>query len=126
MREITSGTGWGGGGLVVHFGLGKVTNIATVRIEWPSGTVQELHNVAANQFLSITEPPRLTALRSSTEGRFSMQITSWAGFHIDIETSSDLTTWSPWTTVTTTNRITQIDDPAGTVPARRFYRVVSP
>ena len=30
-----------------------------VRIEWPSGTVQELSNVASKQFLTVTEPPRL-------------------------------------------------------------------
>jgi hypothetical protein len=25
-----------------------------MRIEWPSGTVQELHNVASKQFLSVS------------------------------------------------------------------------
>ena len=29
--------------LYAHFGLGDATNVTTLRIEWPSGTVQELH-----------------------------------------------------------------------------------
>jgi hypothetical protein len=125
MREITSGTGWGGGGLVVHFGLGKVTNIATVRIEWPSGTVQELHNVEANRFLTITEPARLSALRSSPNSPFQMQLTCWRGFDFAVETSSNLIDWMPWTTVTTTNRLTRIDGPAGMIEVQQFYRAVS-
>ena len=39
----------------VHFGLGDAEVIEVLRIEWPSGIVQELHDVAADQFLSITE-----------------------------------------------------------------------
>lgn len=39
-----------------HFGLLNATNIETLRIEWPSGTVQEFSNVAANQFKKVTEP----------------------------------------------------------------------
>lgn len=38
-----------------HFGLGDATTIGLIRIEWPSGIVQELHDVAADQFLTITE-----------------------------------------------------------------------
>ena len=39
----------------VHFGLGDATIIDTLRIEWPSGQVQEMRNVAGNQFLTVTE-----------------------------------------------------------------------
>ena len=38
----------------VHFGLGNATS-ATVEIRWPSGTLQTLENVKANQFLEIRE-----------------------------------------------------------------------
>ena len=38
--------------LITHFGLGDATNVTTLRIEWPSGAVQELTNVATNQFLT--------------------------------------------------------------------------
>jgi hypothetical protein len=37
------------------FGLGDATFAETIRIEWPSGRIQELHNVAAKQFLTIVE-----------------------------------------------------------------------
>jgi ASPIC/UnbV protein/VCBS repeat protein len=124
LREI--GAGGRGNPLEAHFGLGDATNVDTVRIEWPSGTVQELHNLAAKQFLTISEPPRLNALRSSANDPFQTQLSCWAGFDFAVETSSNLIEWTPWTTVTTTNRTTRIDDPAGTSQAQRFYRVVAP
>jgi len=43
--------------LPVHFGLGNADRVDTVEILWPSGTVQTLTNVAANQRLTITEHP---------------------------------------------------------------------
>lgn len=62
LREISGGSGWSGqSSLVAHFGLRETTNIDTVRIEWPSGLVQEMHQVAAGRLLTITEPPRLPA-----------------------------------------------------------------
>ncbi|MCX8108276.1 MAG: FG-GAP-like repeat-containing protein, partial [Verrucomicrobiae bacterium] len=41
--------------LVAHFGLGDATQTELVRIEWPSGIVQELASVTANQILSVEE-----------------------------------------------------------------------
>jgi hypothetical protein len=38
----------------LHFGLGAAET-AKVEIRWPSGTVQVLENVKANQFLEIRE-----------------------------------------------------------------------
>jgi len=43
--------------LSAEFGLADATIIDTVRVEWPSGIVQELHSVTPRQFLTITEPP---------------------------------------------------------------------
>jgi enediyne biosynthesis protein E4 len=42
-----------------HFGLGDATTAEVVRIEWPSGEVTALYDVAADQILDIQEPPRL-------------------------------------------------------------------
>ncbi|MGH9449453.1 MAG: CRTAC1 family protein [Terriglobia bacterium] len=42
----------------VHFGLGHQKIIPAVEIHWPSGRVQTLRNVAANQFLDVHEPGR--------------------------------------------------------------------
>ena len=42
--------------LRVHFGLGSETSAATIEIQWPSGAVQTLPKVAADQILSVEEP----------------------------------------------------------------------
>ncbi len=56
LREISGGGSSGSqSGLLPHFGLGDAAIAETVRIEWPSGIVQELHNVAPKQFLTVTE-----------------------------------------------------------------------
>ena len=41
--------------LNAEFGLGNASIIDSIRIEWTSGNVQVLTNVAVNQFLTITE-----------------------------------------------------------------------
>src|SRR5436190_7120332 len=57
LREISGGGGLGSqNDLRAGFGLGDATNAEVVRIEWPSGIVQQLTNVAAGQFLSVAEP----------------------------------------------------------------------
>ncbi len=43
----------------VHFGLGAETKATTVEIHWPSGIVQTLENVAADQVLKVTEACRI-------------------------------------------------------------------
>jgi hypothetical protein len=40
----------------VHFGLGAETRISSLEIRWPSGTVQTLKNISADQILKIDEP----------------------------------------------------------------------
>jgi enediyne biosynthesis protein E4 len=39
----------------VHFGLGADTLVKEITLRWPSGTVQTLHNVKADQILKVTE-----------------------------------------------------------------------
>jgi hypothetical protein len=56
VREISGGDGNGNQqSLNAEFGLGDATIIDTLRIEWPSGIVQEMHNVVPRQFMTITE-----------------------------------------------------------------------
>ncbi|MEO8426498.1 MAG: FG-GAP-like repeat-containing protein [Verrucomicrobiota bacterium] len=55
LRQVSSGNGWDGQALNAHFGLGNASVIATLRVEWPSGVVQTLNNVAVNQTLTVTE-----------------------------------------------------------------------
>ncbi len=39
----------------VHFGLGRDKLVKEITLRWPSGTVQTLHNVKADQILRVTE-----------------------------------------------------------------------
>jgi hypothetical protein len=56
VREISGGDGNGNQqSLNAEFGLGDATTIETVRVEWPSGIVQEMHDLAPRQFVTITE-----------------------------------------------------------------------
>ena len=51
-----------------HFGLGQHTQVDTLTIRWPSGTVQTLRNVKADQILTVTEPAA-SASAPSVAGR---------------------------------------------------------
>ena len=42
--------------LDVHFGLGEAENVDEIAIVWPSGAIQTLNDVAANQILVVEEP----------------------------------------------------------------------
>jgi hypothetical protein len=124
MREISgnsASSGWQG--LVGHFGAGEATIIDTVRVEWPSGIVQEIHGVATNQFLTITEPPLLQA--SLTNGNFELLLTSGIGSSSSIEVSTDLVTWTSLVNVTNTTRTVHVPDPDAAGHKSRFYRASS-
>jgi hypothetical protein len=95
-----------------------------VRIEWPSGAVQELHSVAANQILTVTEPARLQTAGPSPDGAFQFQLTGGLGFHYTLEASSNRIAWTPWMTVTHTSRTLLVNDPSATNSVSRFYRAV--
>jgi hypothetical protein len=45
----------------VHFGLGPDGMAELVEIHWPSGIVQTLHNVPADQVMKVTEAERSAA-----------------------------------------------------------------
>ena len=77
------------------------TNYDTVRIEWPSGTVQELHNVGSNQFLTVTEPARLKGGLSG--GQFQLVLNGGVGFRYDLQSSPNLMDWTSLANVMTTN-----------------------
>ena len=63
MREISGGSGYGSqNAAYAYFGLGSATNVDMMRIEWPSGVVQEMFSIlppfpiAAGQLLTAIEP----------------------------------------------------------------------
>ena len=121
LREVgAGGSGGGGSPRVVHFGLGDATSVDVIRIEWPSGTVQELNDVAADQILNVTEPARLIP---NTAGGF--EIRSWINQSFDVEASTNLTTWTMTATVTNlTGTLIYQDENMGLHDCQ-YYRVVA-
>ena len=47
--------------LRVHFGLAQATRVEAVLVRWPSGLVERWSDVAADQFLTLTEGQGKTA-----------------------------------------------------------------
>jgi enediyne biosynthesis protein E4 len=121
MREISTGSGYSGHNLVAHFGLGQAQEAEVVRIEWPSGIVQELRGVRANQTLTVTEPARLQVL-----GPGKFHIPSWKGMAFKVQASTDLKQWSAVTIVTNQTGAVEFTDAAALTLPRRFYRVAAP
>jgi hypothetical protein len=120
-RDISGGALSNGNHRHAHFGLGNATNVTTLRIEWPSGTVQELQNVPAKQILTVMEPATLVPL-----GPTAFQIRCWKRMRFEVEKSHNLQDWDSLGVVTNETgtlifQHTQVDP--GT--ACCFYRVVS-
>ncbi|MFC5863670.1 CRTAC1 family protein [Acidicapsa dinghuensis] len=56
IRTVTNSVGYASSSdLTLHFGLGSATS-AAIEIRWPSGVVQKVTEVKADQRLSLTEP----------------------------------------------------------------------
>jgi hypothetical protein len=101
LREISGGGGLGSqNDLRCGFGLGDATNVDVVRIEWPSGIVQEFTNVAAKQLLTVKEPSKLGVDFSPTNGEFRLTLTGGRGLVYSVDNSPDLVNWSPFLLLT--------------------------
>ena len=89
LRAIASHAGRSAqAGLRVHFGLGDATTIDSLKIEWPSGVVQVLTNVAVDQFLTVTEdlttfPPAPPADQAAKSGNNSVDLSWTANTEVD-------------------------------------------
>ena len=57
-----------------HFGLGSASLVETLRIEWPSGKIQILNDVAVDQHLVVTEREGVAIPTTSTWGVVIMLI----------------------------------------------------
>jgi hypothetical protein len=123
MREIS-----GGGGLASQndlralFGLGDATNVDIVRVEWPSGAVQELTNIAPRQFLTIKEPSRLKAQYAPDDREFFLSLEGGRGLIYSIESSSDLMNWAPIAIVTNQIGNTLLTNQQSVEGQVRFFR----
>lgn len=57
LREVHSGDSYlGSHDPRLHFGLGKAAQVDEIQIRWPSGATSVLHDVRANQFITLREP----------------------------------------------------------------------
>ncbi len=133
VREITGNAGPSGGqGTIAHFGLGDATVAERLRIEWPSGIVQELANVAAKQMLTITEhqagtitPPTLTAAWPSP-GVVQLTVTGPPNLLYVFEGSTNLVQWTKLAVRTNVTGSVDYTDPKAGTHAQRYYRAVAP
>ena len=120
MREISGGDGFlSQNDMRPNLGLGDASAAEIVRVEWPSGIVQEFHDVACRQILTVTEPARLHV---SEPGAFRIQ--SWKGMAFEVQASTDLNQWSPVTNVTNLTGTLEFMDPEAPKNVLRFYRAV--
>jgi hypothetical protein len=56
LQEVRSGGGYiSQSDFRLHFGLGSATKIDVLEIRWPSGLVEKLEDIPANQILSVKE-----------------------------------------------------------------------
>ncbi len=66
VREVNGNDGFSGGQpLILHFGLGDATAVEAIRVEWPSGNVQETTSGSVDRLVPITEPVRIQPVRPS-------------------------------------------------------------
>jgi len=68
-REVSGSTGYCGANLVQHFGLGDAAT-ADLEIRWPSGIVQHVDGVAADQFLVVVETSAIGVEATPSPERF--------------------------------------------------------
>ena len=75
LREISGGSGYGSqNASYAYFGLGAATNIDVDRVEWPSGTLQELHSIPSGQLLTVVEPAVSISQGAATLNRGEMAV----------------------------------------------------
>ncbi|MCL4177408.1 MAG: VCBS repeat-containing protein [Verrucomicrobia bacterium] len=132
LREISGGSGKSNqNDLRAHFGLGDAAQVDLLRIEWPSGIVQEIANLPANQALTVTEhqdgatnAPSL-AMSNLTDGTVQLTATGQADLRYVFEASTDLAQWTKLAVRTNLTGTVEYASPTSSSP-QRFYRVVVP
>jgi hypothetical protein len=119
LRVIDLGGFVMGQNFTAHFGLGDAASVDVLRIEWTSGIVQELINVAVEQYLTVTEPMKLAMAQPG-----ELHLQCWKGMAYTIEGSSDLSRWAPLISLTNLNLTggLQWTDPDAAIQSARFYR----
>jgi hypothetical protein len=86
--------------LRAQFGLGDAQSVEQVIVEWPSGIRQEFANVAANQFMTIREPSRVSIDKATAPDLLNVRLTGARGRAYRIESTLDLSAWQDLATIT--------------------------
>ena len=61
MREVKSGSSYlGQNDLRVHFGLAEATRVERIDVRWPTGDIETIRDVAADQIVRVTEAKGIT------------------------------------------------------------------
>jgi hypothetical protein len=114
-----------------NLGLGDATNVDLVRVEWPSGIVQQFTNVPSRQMLTITEHqaeaaalPSLAASKS-TDGKVQLSVTGQPDLLYVFEASTNLVQWTKIAVRTNLTGTVEFAPTTTSVP-RQFYRVLVP
>jgi hypothetical protein len=134
VREINCGSAYvGQNGLLAHFGLGDATNVTTLSIEWPSGIVQVLTNVASGQMLPVVEHqeykgplPVLAGTAAATNGLQVSIIEPAPDAVYALEASTNLVSWTKLMARTSIGGTYTYTDTRMTNYVQRFYRVLVP
>jgi hypothetical protein len=133
LREIAGLAWYAGAPLLAHFGLDDATNVATLRVEWPSGIVQEFTNQPVDQFRTIVEhepyngpAPGLAVGAPSAAGLPLTIQEPLAGARYAVEGSTDLENWAMLLARTSTGGTQSFTDTKTTNYPTRFYRVTVP
>lgn len=109
-------------GSILHFGLADATNAEIVRIEWPSGQVTELRDVALRQHLTITEAPGLRT-PGLLPGTMPLEITAHPGMNIELRVADEVTdSGTVLMTRPQTSRTDSVTVPDDGRSPRRFYK----
>jgi hypothetical protein len=135
MREISGGSGYGSQNeLRAHFGLGNARSIELLRVEWPSGIVQTMTNVAVPKRLTVMEhqepgassAPHFMSVSPQTNGSVNLSVTGDAGLRYLLEASTNLVNWTSLGVSTNLAGSIEFTDTRATNYFRRFYRVFIP
>jgi hypothetical protein len=135
LRELSAQNSFNGqNDLVAHFGLRESQTIDTVRIEWPSGLVEEAAGGAADRVYTIVEgmlgptPTRLAFASARALDGGGVRLTFAGaidpGVRANVERSDDGASWSALGTLTGSTGDVWIYDDATAAPGRRYaYRL---
>ena len=123
VRQLTAGNPFSGTTApVAHFGLGDATGVTTLRVEWPSGGIEEFATAAPRQLLTIVEP----GLRGefASDGLFHLKIRGNADRTYALQASTNLIEWTTLINVAGPGSGAPVDFvEAGPVRVQRFYRL---